>query len=267
MRILLISILLSGFLFSQDDRLDDLPFDDEPLKDENRSYFAIAGGYTFNVGLLKVDEINNFFNNFPINPDGSEINFEEFSSPLFLHGGGGFTGIPFWRNIRIGFEAWAGSSETNEITQMIGEDNYKMKGEINFAMTAMHADYGYVITDGLALLAGLKLGWSGMNVIYSESKNSYDWETFQDGSNLNMVEMDKSWLFVAPQVSLDWAATEFLMFSISAFYQVNFDNPFVEEIDKNWKVNRTASLDNVPSNLSLDHLNFRLGIYFGLFNY
>ncbi|MDC1068111.1 hypothetical protein OAQ99_03005 [Candidatus Kapabacteria bacterium] len=267
MKNLIALILLAVPIFAQDDRLDELPFDDEPLQAESKSYFAIAGGYTFNVGMINLDEVNNFFSKFAPTLDNTEYQLGELSSPLIMHGGGGFTGIPFWKNIRIGFEAWAGSAETDEVSVMNEELSLISKGEFNVAMTALHADYGFVITDGLAVLAGMKLGWSGLNMIYSLSEPNYNWETLGSDTNLNMVEIDKSWLFVAPQVSIDWAATGFLMFSLNASYNINFDNPFLDDFEKNWKINRTASLDNVPTDLNIDQLNVRLGVYLGLFNY
>jgi hypothetical protein len=284
MRILIFLSFLSLTLFSQDDRLDDLPFDDEPLQEESKSYFAVAGGYTFNVGLINTTEANNFLNLMRLNI-GNKFSAnttldccgDEFSeNGLILHGGGGFAGIPFWKNFRIGFEAYGGTNRTDESIAQVGHSidslsidpiNYKEQAELNIAMTAIHFDYGIVLTDGLALLSGIKVGWSKIGLIYSFTQENYNWDGLDLREEFNMVELEKSWLFVAPQVSLEWAPTQFLMFSLGASYQLNFDNPVQDDFDKGWQINRTASLENVPDALNLDNLNIRFGIYFGLFNY
>lgn len=270
MKHLFLIAIFSISIFAQDDRLDELPFDDEPLQKESKTYFAIAGGYTFNVGLVNVDEVNGLFNSLLGTDDINSTVFDEISSPIIMHGGGGFTGIPFWKNVRVGFEAWAGNSQTNEVTNTkeVGSTQIVTNslGEMNIAITALHADYGFVIADNFALLAGLKFGWSRMNLIYSINEPVYNWDNL-GANSLTMTELEKSWLFVAPQVSIEWAATEFLMFQLNASYQLNFDNPLLDELDRGWKINRTASLNNVPDELNLNNLNIRLGIYLGLFNF
>lgn len=256
MKIILI-LLLALNLYSQDADLDKLPYDDTPNQNENINYFVIGGGYTIGFYNLNTQEYNKLLeNNFGIK-DG-------FSNGMFMHGGVGFTGLPIFKNIRVGIHSFGGNSVMNSV-----QEDYNLEQSLNLSMTGVNFDYGYIIIDHLAIVPGIGLGWGNTNLSLSKGNNNVDW----GGINPDISDssyhysFDKRFMYIAPTVSVEWAATSFLMFRFLVNYNLSFDNPFSSQEDQAWRLNNISNISNVPNDLTNSAIYLEFGVFLGLFNY
>lgn len=256
-KILLLIFLFSVSLFSQDDDLDNLPFDDEPLISKERNYFAIGGGYTIGTLRLNLDEFNKLLKN--------QFSRSKFDNSLIMHGGAAFTGIPFIKNLRLGYHSYGGNL-LNEST----EGDIKKSEELSVTLSGINVDYGYVPIDNLAIMGGLGLGWGSINFDIAKGAAAYDWNMLND----NTVDVDnyflhaeKSFMYITPTVSVEWATTSFLMIRALVNYNLSFNNPIASSEDQSWKINKVAQLNSTPNGLSSNGFYFEVGIFLGLFNY
>jgi hypothetical protein len=256
-KLLLLLVLLTVSLYSQDDGLDDLPFDDEPLMSKERNYFAIGGGYSIGVLNLNLDNFNKLLKD--------QFTRSELSKTMIMHGGSAFTGIPFIKNLRLGYHSYGGNL-LNEST--VGE--IKTSEELSVSMSGINFDYGYVPIDNLAIMGGLGIGWGSINFDIAKGAASYDWTKLNDslvGVDNYFLHAEKSFMYITPTVSVEWAATSFFMMRALVNYNLSFDNPIASADDKSWKINKVAQLDNTPNGLNSNGFYFEFGIFLGLFNY
>lgn len=133
-------------------------------------------------------------------------------------------------------------------------------------MNGFSLDYGYVPFKGFAILPGLNLGWGRYELESIETPLNVDWSDFDkiDITNTKMNQIENSFMFVQPQISFEYAVTNFAMLRANVAYNVTFDNPLV---DKEWVLNKTTDIKNVPSKMNSNGVSFEIGIYLGLFNY
>lgn len=255
-RFLFLFFLSNFILFSQDEDLDKLPYNDTPVEQQNRNYFVIGGGFSINYYMLNVDEYNNLMKN--------QFGLGEFKSGMIMQGGVGFTGLPITKNLRVGVRSVGGS---NQITS--NKDKYSIDQTLSLNMTGITIDYGYILTNHLALLLGAEIGWGNTNLHLSKGLQNKDWGSLNpnlDDSTYNF-SLDKNFAYFSPHASIEWAATSFLMFRFMASYNVAFDNPFSGAEDKSWRLNNVTTISNTPNKLSNSGINFEFGIFLGLFNY
>ncbi|MER3328007.1 MAG: hypothetical protein RIF34_00400, partial [Candidatus Kapaibacterium sp.] len=157
--LLLMSVLMMPmFLTAQDDDIDMLPFDNEPLRDDARTYFVLAGGITYDFLMLKEDDLNSFFDNTP-----EEL---ELSGPMQLIGGQGVVGVPWVKNLRLGVFGYGGSLESDiledsrpAIDPDVNETTLATQTILTASMFGFSAHYGYVPFEHFAILGGVNAGW------------------------------------------------------------------------------------------------------------
>lgn len=256
MKYLLLFCIFSYSLFSQDDELDKLPFDDEPIQETNTNYFAIGGGYTIGLYSLDLEDFNLMLKN--------QFGRNELSKSLIMHGGIGFTGIPFIKNFRVGVHSFAGN-----LSNQSSEGDFLKIEELRLSLTGMNFDYGYVVFENIAILGGLGLGWGQLDFDITQANKNYNWDEISNipDENNYYIFAEKNFMYLSPSLSVEWAATSFLMFRALAKYNLAFNNPLASQDDNSWQVNKVSTLNNVPENLSTSGLYFEFGIFFGLFNY
>ena len=247
-------------LNSQDLDLDKLPYDDTPpgSEEDKKDYFGIGFGYTPTFQFLGMAEINKIFED--------SYGLKGLTQPLTLHGGGAFTGIPIWPNIRAGFFSYSGSKET-DILQL--DDTFRRFGKIEYAVNGITIDYGYVLTEGLALLGGVGLGYGHLDIEVSQGIDKYDWDNIgniNDENNYRM-HLENRFLLIQPNLYLEWAATKFLMIRGSVNYNLSLTNFLNSESSNGWTINGKGEIENLPSGLSSNGFAIQAGLYFGLFNY
>lgn len=235
-------------LFSQDDRLDELPFEEEELIDQkSRKYGAIAGGFIYNFLLMDMAELNNRM---------TEIGLSEFNGPMMIYGGEGFTAIPWVDNLRIGVAGIGGSMTTDEIT----EGDLTLQGEYSVTYTMLTVDYGFVVTDGLAILPGLGLGFGNQEISVYEGK-TITWEEFTSKEEDSGTQrLDQDIILFKPHVGVEWAFTDIFMLRLNAGYNLNLAT------SSDWNYSTIGTATEMPT-ISPDGFNLQIGLFVGLFNY
>ena len=256
LKIAFIVLIANFYLFSQDSDLDKLPYDDTPVQEQSKNYFVIGGGYSLGYNMINVDAYNKLLKN--------QFGLSEMSGGIVMHGGVGFTGIPFIENFRVGIQS-AGGSQLNTKN----EGGYTLEQSLSLKMTSINFDYGYIITNHLALLMGADIGWGNSNLSLIKSNANTNWVDISPNLDTNSYNysIEKNFMYLKPKVSVEWAATSFLMFRLMAAYNLTFDNPFSSEIDKAWRLNKLTTISNTPNGLSNSGIYFEFGVFLGLFNY
>ena len=258
----LLMLISLFFIYSvgnaQDDYLDSFSFDTEPLRSESTPYFSIGAGYTYQFMFMNYDEINKYV--------GDKLGLDEFEGIMYLSGVHGFTGLVVVPNTRLGFFGVSGSQISEKDILDNGSKVGVTASELYVSMSGFSLDYGFVPFKSLAILPGFNIGWGKYEIENTESPNTIDWNDFNrinmPGSKMNRIK--NRFMFVQPQLNIEYAVTNFAMLRLNMAYNLTFDNPFV---DKKWTFNHETEMKNVPSKMNANGFSASIGIYLGLFNY
>jgi len=246
LRLTLIIVFFCYFaygVFSQDD-LENIQFEESNVKIEKPPYFGLGGGYVGSFIFLNVDEINKV---------ASGIGLNEFKSPYYLSGAQGFTAIGIVPNVRIGFSGYSGSKTVEK--QFEYNQTKGIRYEIGF--TGFSVDYGIVVFKSLAILPGLGLGWSNINIT-NYNVTQFGWNDLTTNTYTSNLLKGTFW-FVEPHFSVEFAITPFLMVRLGAQYPISFG--------QKWQVNDVVEVGDVPSSLKPNGFSINFGLFVGLFNY
>ena len=147
----LILAMMATPMLAQDDRLDDLSFDEEPLQDEAVPYFAVGLGPVLNVAFPNVDALNT---------KAADMGLDEMSTPVIQWGAEIFTAIGLIPNVRAGFSWVSGTSRNSKDNVDLGQGASGTRSmEYNLSNRTIHVDYAIVPAKGLAILPGVGLGF------------------------------------------------------------------------------------------------------------
>lgn len=254
--LLLLSVLLLPYLVSaQDDEIDNLPFDNEPLREESRSYFVLAGGLTVDWLMIKEDNLNSFFKDTP-----EEL---KLSGPLRLTGGQGVTGIPWIKNVRIGVFGYGGSlkSAVSTFKGVNPDGTYTgIDGELQTKLTAsmfgFSVHYGYVPYEHFAILGGLNAGWGDLTY------EAYSAITTKENKfeNFGTNRLVKNYFFIMPNIQLEYALANFIILRADASYNLTVGQ------DTDWTYNNLGK-NSVNPDFNLSGLKLGFGVMVGLVNF
>lgn len=254
--ILLMSVLmLPTFLSAQDDDID-LPFDNEPLSNDSRAYFVLAGGLTYDFLMINEDNLNSFFDL------QSESDFK-LSAPIQLTGGQGVTGIPWVKNLRIGVFGYGGSSESeaSEFTKVDISGVEIGKGQLQNSLTAsmfgFSVHYGYVPFEHFAILGGLNAGWG--DITY-ENFFAPDGMESELPAEYSMNRFEKNFFFLMPNIQFEYALANFIIIRADASYNLTVGQ------DENWTQNYLGT-NSVNPDFDLSGLKVGFGVMVGLVNF
>ena len=244
--LLLMSVLmLPMFLTAQDDEIDNLPFENEPLRDNARSYFVLAGGITFD--WLMISETN--LNSFDQFSDAMKL-----SGPIQLVGGQGVTGIPWVKNLRLGVFGYGGSIESN-----IVEETVLMQNSLIASMFGFSVHYGYVPFKNFAILGGVNAGWGDVTFEhYFASANPV--EELNPPTTGLISRLEKNYFFAMPNLQIEYAFANFIIIRADASYNMTIGQ------DNNWTYSRLGTSTLNP-NFDLSGLKVGFGVMAGLVNF
>lgn len=257
--LLLMSVLmLPMFLTAQDDEIDNLPFDNEPLRDDARTYFVLAGGVTYDFLMINEDNLNSFLNN----SDDLKL-----SGPMQLTGGQGVLGIPWVKNLRLGVFGYGGSIESDvlerpAIIKVDGEADKEVLTSLQTSLTAsmfgFSVHYGYVPFEHFAILGGVNAGWG--DVTYeSHFSTDQQYDSFSlAGTGNNRLE--KNYFFVMPNIQLEYAITSYIILRADASYNMTVGQ------DTDWTYNSLGT-NTVNPDFNLDGMKVGFGVMIGLANF
>jgi len=245
-------VLLATPLMAQDDRLDDLSFDEAPLQDEAVPYFAVGLGPVLNIAFPNVDALNTM-------ATSPEMGLDAVSTPVIQWGAEIFTAIGLVPNVRAGFSWVSGTSRTTKENVDLGNETTGTRSiEYNLSNRTIHVDYAIVPAKGLALLPGVGLGFGTQTVSSFQSQTTATWENWGTAPN-SFAELERSTLMLVPRLNIEYAFTPFIALRAAAIYNWQFSA-------SDWKGNRVATVSNVPDDLNMSVFSAQIGIFVGLFN-
>lgn len=245
-----------SYLYSQDEDLDSLKFEETETVEEDRVYFALAGGYTGDFAFFNFDELNKKLATM-------NLGLKELKSPVFMQGAQGFTGLgilnmPLFKNMRLGYIGVGGSALTE-----IEINNYTHGFQYDIGLTGISLDYGFVPFRSLAILVGVTGGWGNLKIEAYKTDKEFDWGNIKydpESPDDNYYQSaEASLLFVRPNLYIEYAILPYLMARANVGYNFTFMG--------DWKFNKTAALKNVPAEINGNGLSLQFGIFLGMFNY
>lgn len=251
--LVLASVSSVSSVYAQDDRLDDLSFDESPLQDEVVPYFAVGLGPVFNVAFPNVDDLN---------AAAQAMGLDALSTPMIQWGAEIFTAVGIIPNLRVGFSWVAGSTQTSAPNVDLGND---LTGTRTMAYSlshrTIHVDYALVPAKGLAILPGLGFGFGSQTITRYQSAGERSWSDYTSIATAPdaFSELERSALYLTPRVNVEYAVTPFIALRGQVAYNYQFDA-------SGWLGNRTATIANVPSDINMTALGAQLGVFVGLFN-
>lgn len=241
-------------LNAQDDDFEDFSFDTKPLRNEKNPYFAIGAGYQYSFLFLNYDDLNKYV---------QSIGLDDYDGIFYVGGIHGFTGLVVVPNLRLGFFGLSGSKITGKDIHAFGLETEKRASELTIEMNGFSLDYGIVQVKELAILPGVNFGWGRLEIESYQSKPTKNWDNIGLDDN-KMHRFENSFMFVQPQISIEYAVTNFAMLRLNAIYNLTFDNPLS---DKKWVYNNHTELAGMPSGINSKGFSAQIGLYLGLFNY
>lgn len=250
--LILLFLIAPYSLYSQDDELDLLPFEDEPLRESTANYFAVAGGFTVDWFMLDDAKLNSIIQ-LPEN--------QSFNSTMVMTGGHGFTGIPWVKNLRIGVLGIGGSMETNVLDTMISQPllvddvEARFNDVFSISMFGFSAHYGIVLFKNFAVVPGANFGWGDMTMERNIGAINSP-SPFIGATN----RLEKAFYFVTPNVQFEFALTNFLLLRADVSYNLTFAQ------DDDWTLNKNGTYNN-NDGFNANGLRFGLGIFVGLINF
>lgn len=238
-------------LWAQDNRLDDLDFEEVPVSEEVVPYFAIGAGPAFTFSFLPMDDIN---------ARAADLGMGKFSSPMILYGAEVFSAIGFIPNVRAGF-SWMSGLDKQSVSVAGTTPSVERTMEHAVSMSAIHADYAFVVAKGLIIAPGIGLGWGTQGITAYQSQSARNWS---DYDSINVApdmysEVSRSVLYFPARLNIEYAVTPFIAVRAQAGYALQFS-------EGDWKGNRTAVVSGVPSGVSLNAFSAQVGLFVGLFN-
>ncbi len=257
--LLLMSVLmLPMFLTAQDDEIDNLPFDNEPLRDDDRTYFVLAGGVTYDFLMINEDNLNSFLGN------SGDLTL---SGPIQLTGGQGVLGLPWIKNLRFGVFGYGGSVESDLL-----EENYpwidpngdpftstfSSQTSLTASMFGFSVHYGYVPFEHFAILGGVNAGWG--DVTYESFNAITSPKDAQTTIPFGVSRFEKNYFFVMPNIQLEYAITSFIVLRADASYNLTVGQ------DTDWTYNNLGS-NSVNPDFNLNGMKVGFGVMIGLANF
>ncbi|GMV52753.1 MAG: hypothetical protein D8M52_06505 [Chlorobi bacterium] len=243
----------------QDDRLDELDFEEAPVKEEVAPYFAIGVGTTPTFGFQNLDDIN---------VRASELGLGNLSNTMTFWGGevfgsiGAIVSVP---NLRAGF-SWLGSvaSTSADVTPPSGiVDNGSIKRTMEYQIntSTIHLDYVIPVTTGLVIAPGTGFGFGSQVLTTYQGADKRSWTDYSTVTPLpDMIsELNRSVYSVPFRLNIEYTLTPFILVRAAGMYRY-------QAIGDDWQGNRTSTVTDVPSGINISGFNAQVGIFVGLFN-
>jgi len=246
--------MMTTVLVAQDDKLDDLTFEEMPLKDESVPYFAVGVGPTLSFFMPNYDDVNAL---------GTSLGIGTISGPIAQWGGEIFTAIGVVPNMRVGFSWVTGNNSASKDTALQSESTPVTRSmKYSVSMRTLKLDYAIVPFKSFAIIPGVGVGFGTLTLeTYQSAKNRTwpDYGTIPATSPDSYTILERSVIYAAPKLDLEYAVTPFLNLRVNASYALQLGGG-------DWTGNRTAVVSDVPSGIKLQGFSAQFGVFIGLFN-
>ena len=251
----LLCLALAVPAVAQDDRLDELTFDEGvSLKDEALPYFAIGVGPVVTLSFPNLDAIN---------VRAKELGLAEMKTPFIQAGVELFTAIGIVPNVRVGF-SWITGSASSEGRMVAGSDTVNRTMEYSIGSRTVHADYAWVPVRSLSIIPGVGFCWATQTIATFQAPADVAWSNLTNPTTLAPAptafsEMRRSALAVVPRLNIEYAIAPWVAVRAQAAYTLQVSGA-------DWQLNRTVNASGVPENIKISAFSGQLGLFIGLFN-
>lgn len=251
----LLCLALTVSAVAQDDRLDELTFDEGvSLKDEALPYFAIGVGPVVTLSFPDLDAINT---------RAGQLGLSEMKTPFVQAGVELFTAIGIVPNVRVGF-SWITGSVSSEARIATGSDTVNRTMEYSIGSRAVYADYAWVPVRGFSIVPGVGFCWATQTIATFQAPADVAWDRLTDPNTLApsptaFSEMRRSALAIVPRLNIEYAIAPWVAVRAQAAYTLQVSG-------SDWELNRTVNVTNVPEAIKITALSGQLGLFIGLFN-
>lgn len=251
----LLCLVLAVPAFAQDDRLDELSFDEGvSLKDESLPYFAIGVGPVISLSFPNMDALN---------VRAGELGLAELKTPFIQAGVELFTAIGIVPNVRVGF-SWITGSRSSEGRVLAGADTVTRTMEYSVGSRTVHADYAWVPVRGLSIVPGAGFCWATQTIATYQAPSTVAWADLTNPTTLApsptaFTELRRSALAVVPRLNIEYAVAPWVAIRAQAAYTLQVSAG-------DWQLDRTATASGVPEDIKITAFSAQLGLFIGLFN-
>ncbi len=218
-----------------------------PPSEPSVPYFGIGGGFAGIFLFPKLDAVNE---------KTQQWNIGRFSTPMFLSGIEGVVTVGIIPNVRVSVFGIGGSKQ---LQATIAPDTQR-QAELSATATGLAIAYAFVPARSFTILPVLAGGWGMLSLELAQAPSRTQWsELAPNGGETAMLQrVSASYLFLHPQLYVEYAPLPFLMLRLGGGYQFSF----VGE----WKHNRIAVVEGVPSGFNISGASAQFAIFLGLFN-
>lgn len=238
-------------LSAQDDRLNSLNFDEEPLPEETSPYSAIGIGPALTLFMPNVTDIN---------AKAKDISVPEVGSSLIMFGAEFYTAVGVVPNVRVGFSWLTGSASTSATSEITPGVTARKGIDYHLSTKTIHADYALRLSQSFTALPGIGISWGNTELSVHENVSSVDWGTVQTPTlTATNTQFAQSSLSAIPRLSFEYVLTPFLSIRAQGAYAVQFSA-------SDWQANGYASVKNMPTSISMNGFSAQVGVFLGLFN-
>ena len=142
-------------LKAQDDRLDELTFEETVIQEEKVPYFGVGGGFVVSLFTPDLKDVN---------AQLSTAGLSELTTPLTMTGAIGVATIGILPNVRISISNLGGDISTAETEFTINQKEYLRSASLSNAYTGFGFDYAFSLAKSLYLIPGVSGGWGTMEI-------------------------------------------------------------------------------------------------------
>ncbi len=254
----ILTILLTVLIFTpslvqaQDDELGDLGFEDAPMEEQRPPYFGIGAGYTASFFFPDFSELNSSMTD--------NFDLDDLKGSVYMNGVEMFFVAVLVKNLRASVSVNWGSKQTESSFEEDGQSftralDYQVNNFFVFSL-----DYAFVLTKNFALIPRVSFGTSSLTIDTYQG-TTYNWGNV--GPNTDeldwMKRAEAGYYLISPQLNLEWAITDFVMFRVGGGYNLSMIS--------DWEYNRGARLEGVPDDINANGPFVQFGLFAGLFNY
>jgi len=254
--------LASGFtLLAQDDRLDELTFEETVIQEEKVPYFGVGGGFMVSLFSPNLGDVN---------AQLTTAGFSELSTPITMTGALGVATIGIVPNVRISITNLGGSASTADKSFIIGTKNYVRSVTLSNAYTGFGFDYAFSLAKSLYLLPGNTGGWGSMQINttqFAEGANATNNAIGGAPADPNVFNhtLNNDYFMINPGVSIEFAPA-LLGNDKPRIVTVRGHVGYALSFMGDWKENGKSIVNNVPTGIEASGLAFQIGFMIGLFN-
>lgn len=261
--LIVLTMLFSSIasLKAQDDRLDELTFEETVIQEEKIPYFGVGGGFVVSLFSPELQEVN---------AQLSTAGLGELSTPLTMTGAIGVATIGILPNVRVTISNLGGSIATDEKAFTIGQKEYLRSASLSNAYTGFGFDYAFSLAKSLYLIPGVTGGWGTMEISTTQYAKGVETTNNTFGgtpgdANVFSHSLRNNYFMVNPGLSVEFAPA-LLGSDKPRIVTVRAHAGYALSFMGDWKENGKSVVNNVPSGIEASGLAFQLGFMIGLFN-